>query len=506
MARNPPDLDIDIADPRSDVPIFGDQPGINLNKPLHKLNGHAPAADIITVIDPRAPLDIAHLFVNQHFTNEIGRTLQHQQSVFTRWIGTVYREYSNEEVRARLYNFLEKIFIQDKKGLKPFKPTSRTVSDVLDSLRAACQLAGELRQPAWLLSSPAPAVASEIIACQNGLLHLPSGKLFRHTPAFWSNTVLPYNYDPKAGEPQYWYDFLTSIWEDDRAAIDTLQEIFGYLLGSNTDQQKIPLVVGPKRSGKGTIARTLTAMVGPDAVASPTLPSLEGQFGIAPLLGKSIALISDARLGGRADQQVVAERLLSISGEDSQTVNRKHLDAWSGKLGTRFFIMTNELPRITDASGALASRFLILTMTKSFLGQEDHDLTNKLLAELPGILNWAIIGWRRLKDNGRFMQPASSNEAMQELEDLSSPTSAFVRECCDIAPGKLATPTELYAAWQTWCAEQGRKYEGAKSVFCRDLRSAFPWLTLTQTGDDRSRKYQGIALKPERVISSGFGY
>jgi putative DNA primase/helicase len=62
--------------------------------------------------------------------------------------------------------------------------------------------------------------------------------------------------------------------------------------------------------------------------------------------------------------------------------------------------LTNELPRFSDSSGALAGRFVILRMTESFYGKEDTGLTQRLLAELPGILNWAIEGWHRLRERG----------------------------------------------------------------------------------------------------------
>jgi putative DNA primase/helicase len=50
---------------------------------------------------------------------------------------------------------------------------------------------------------------------------------------------------------------------------------------------------------------------------------------------------------------------------------------------------------LTDSSGALASRFIILTLQNSFYGTEDHTLLAKLSKEMPGILNWAIDRKRR---------------------------------------------------------------------------------------------------------------
>jgi putative DNA primase/helicase len=107
-------------------------------------------------------------------------------------------------------------------------------------------------------------------------------------------------------------------------------------------------------------------------------------------------------------------------------------------------IISNELPRLADASGALASRFIVLLLTRSFFGREDQTLTGKLLTELPGILNWGIAGWRRLTERGYFVQPGSALDAVQQLEDLGSPTRAFLRERCEIGPFHTVGIDELY--------------------------------------------------------------
>jgi hypothetical protein len=92
----------------------------------------------------------------------------------------------------------------------------------------------------------------------------------------------------------------------------------GYLLVPDTSQQKILMLIGPPRSGRGTIGRVIRSLVGLDNVTAPTLSGMATNFGLAPLIGKTVAVIHDARLSGRADAQVIVERLLSISGEDAQ--------------------------------------------------------------------------------------------------------------------------------------------------------------------------------------------
>jgi putative DNA primase/helicase len=178
-----------------------------------------------------------------------------------------------------------------------------------------------------------------------------------------------------------------------------LQEFFGYVVSGRLDLHKILLLVGPTRAGKGVIARTLTALVGNANVAGPTLSSLAGDFGLAPLLGKPLAIVSDARLAGRGSQ-VVVERLLAVSGEDTITVNRKYKDQWTGKLPSRFMVISNELPQLGDASAAIAGRFVTLLLSKSWYGQEDLALEGRIREELSGILNWALDGLERLNRGG----------------------------------------------------------------------------------------------------------
>jgi putative DNA primase/helicase len=271
----------------------------------------------------------------------------------------------------------------------------------------------------------------------------------------------------------------------------------GYFLTADTRQQKSFLIVGPKRSGKGTIARVLTRLIGTANVVSPTTSGLATNFGLQPLIGKRLAVISDARLGGR-EQQAFVERILNITGEDSLTIDRKYQSAWTGRLQTRILLLTNELPRLADASGAPASRFIVLTLVKSFYGHEDLGLEARLLVELPSILNWAIEGYERLRKRGHFLQPKSSADVIQELDDLGSPTKAFLHECCDIGPDFTVPVESLFVAWCAWCERQRRDYHGDAARFGRDLRSALPTLKIAQPREadgKRHRLYVGLRLK-----------
>src|SRR5262249_20151660 len=156
-------------------------------------------------------------------------------------------------------------------------------------------------------------------------------------------------------------------------------------------------------------------------------------------------------LGSKSDTAIVTERLLSISGNDLLTVDRKHMAPWSGYLPTRFVLLSNELPRFKDSSGALPSRFMIMVMSQSFYGRENTTLTDELCEELPSIFNWSLDGLARLCERGRFEQTEAGKDAVSELEDMASPISAFVRDCCEVDANKWAEVDMVYEAYQIWC-------------------------------------------------------
>jgi putative DNA primase/helicase len=435
----------------------------------------------------------ARLFLEEEYCHEERLLLIHQGGQFYRWDGTCWPALEDPILRSELYRFFESKLYQEGDKRKPFAPTQRKVADLMDAARAITIIKTTTPTPSWLTPGRFP--ADEIIACQNGLVHWPTRTLLDHRPGFYIHHSVPFAFDPTAPTPHRWLAFLKELWGDDAGSIGALQEMAGYLVSGDTRQQKIFLLVGPKRGGKGTIARVLTRMIGRHNVAGPTLASLGTNFGLQDLIGKPVGVISDARIGSKSDASLITERLLSVSGEDLQNVDRKYLPPWSGYLPTRFVILTNELPRFTDASGALASRFVVLLLRQSFYGREDPSLTETLCEELAGIFNWALDGLQELRARGRFEQPHTSRDAIQELEDLASPVGAFIRDRCRLGPNELIEVDTLYRAYRQWCEDCGRPASN-KAIFGRDLRAARPGIKRSRPGGREERKptYAGITM------------
>ena len=435
------------------------------------------------------------MFLDARYADDVvGSLVRHHRNTFHTYDGTSWPEFDERRLQSDLYRWLDGAKYwkktKDYMELVDFEPTRYKIADLIEAIRALTHLDMRVIPPAWIAGED----VGPVVPVANGLLTIETRKLIGHTPAYFSPHVLPFEYDPTAPPPARWLRFLEELWEDDKESALLLAEVMGYVLGGSTALQKIFMLVGPLRAGKGVIGRVLTGLLGAHNVAAPTLAGLTTNFGLSPLIGKPLGLISDARLSTRADGTVAVERLLSISGKDSLTIDRKYRDPWTGRLPTRFMILTNEVPRFTDASGALASRFIVLVMTKSFFGEEDPGLTDVLLAEAPGIFNWCLDGLDRLNARGYFEMPELSNAALQRLQDLASPVGAFVRDRCQVGPGYEVDKDDLFAAWKDWCIGEGKERAGTKAVFYRDLHAA--------SGPDRvqapGRREQATDLSVDR--------
>lgn len=434
---------------------------------------------------------------NMVLGNRKTRLIRFNGTWLTHEAGSHYRELEEEALRAE---------VRQNCG---FSITPTKVNAVLDELKAAALVdAYNVTLPHWINRAGDAPPASNLIVCKNGVLDPVEGRLYPHSDDLLTFNALPFAYDPRAPRPARWGQFLNEVFGDDPEAIGELQKLFAYFLTLDTSQQKIFALIGPKRSGKGTIARTLRELIGPLNVASPSFSSMGRPFGLESLIGKQLAIFPDARIGRTTDKTAVAERLLSISGEDAIAIERKHKSDWHGKIGARLLILSNELPVFGDASGALASRYVVINTPHSFYGREDTRLTDKLTAELPGILNWALEGLHKLEAGERIVTPASARDLAEEMDHLGSPVKHFVHDCCTLEAGGKVGKQELWAAYQNWHIAEGiPSHPLSNGVFARQLKAAYPMPKVDDyrerlPDDKRVWVWTGIRLNDPMPISS----
>lgn len=425
---------------------------------------------------PDTPMKVARILEREWLHDDGALKVRHWRESWYRWTGSHWADGADSDVRTYMYKRTENagyVFVDGRSGIKDVRdwaPTRGKIGNLMEAFSAVANLSSDTESGGWINGRSNGRL---VIPCRNGLLDVADRRLWPCTPNYFNTSAVPFDFDPNAPLPGRWLSFLGSVWPNDQEAIDALQEWFGYILSGRRHLEKILSLVGPRRSGKGTISTVLKCLVGEAHTAGPTLAALTTNFGLAPLLGKSLAIIPDARKP-REGVELAIEKLLMISGQDPITIDRKHKEPWTGVLPVQFVIMSNDLLALPDTSAAIAGRMFVLRMTESFYGREDPTLKEGVLADLPGILNWALDGLDRLTKRGQFHEPESSREAVELLHRSSSPIQTFLQEYCEFDPESIVTKDRLFDAWRGWCNVEGRDGVGTKETLSRGLFSAAP--------------------------------
>lgn len=396
----------------------------------------------------------------------------------------------------------------DKGPPKMKMVTTPLIKNVIQATKSYCTLRNSQKLHDWTDGHD----EGHCIAVENGILNLtkaiqdpapPEEKiLLPHTPEWFSTIKLEFPFDPLAQCPE-WDKFLMEVFHNDQQSIGLLQRWFGYLLTPDNTLGKILFIIGKPRSGKGTILHVMKALFGESNVATPGLHDLAAEHTLQTFIGKTIALIADARLSENSNDTIITERLLSISGGDPQHISRKYKDHLTGyNLPVRFTLFSNILPKIKDASGVFASRCMLLKMPSSHLGREDYGLRERLLGELPGILNWSIIGRHYLnsdiKANIKLKQPTAANSLVEDMSELVNPVAGFLETVCEFDNNYSVATKDLFKLWEQWCEDNDIVNPGNIQTFCRKVKGIRMLETSrVQNGQVRRKEFLGVRPKSQ---------
>ncbi|WP_120501641.1 phage/plasmid primase, P4 family [Roseovarius sp. EL26] len=387
-----------------------------------------------------------------------------------------FRELDNDELKGMIWSALDgRSYIHRGKGGDEEKQLYMNTKRSADIREAMIHLAlerGIEKLPFWRHKCDDDPDPRYLLSVSNGLLDWRTGELIEATPRFVSTDCSDIGFDPNA-VTFMWDMFLDEIFDGDHEQVELLHEVMGCILTGQHRFQKIFQLFGPPRSGKGTINLMLTRLLGMRSVASPRIKQIaEGGFGLQSLIGKKAAIVGDARLERGRKTSALTELLLSTSGGDLQTVQRKFKDDFVGYLPVQWMLMSNEPILMHDLTGTIATRMVLLETRRSFLGREDNTLFERdLLPEAAGVLNRCLEAARRLSKRGRFLVPSSIKGRQAEILREASTVTAFASECL-IADSTGSTPKQdIYDAYERYCRGHGR-IRADVNIFWRDLRTS----------------------------------
>jgi len=207
-------------------------------------------------------MQVAHRLLNERYQgSEDGSVLRRWRGEFWKWQVSHWREVPDSALRSECYRYTQgAVFERGARDgsttLEPWAPNRYKIGDLVDAIRAITHLPEATEMPEWLDQGD-HLPAAELVACANGLLHVPTRVLISHDPAYFNRVAVPFDYRAAVEPPNRWLAFLDELWPDDADAIEVLAEFMGYVISGRRDLHKILLLIGPTRAGKGVIAPLL---------------------------------------------------------------------------------------------------------------------------------------------------------------------------------------------------------------------------------------------------------
>ena len=312
---------------------------------------------------------------------------------------------------------------------------------------------------------------------QNGFLKLRSGKLYPHDRARLITRLAGASYDPDATAPT-WLRFLDDVTGGDKALQTYLQCMVGYMLTGSTREQCIFFLYGDGSNGKSTFLEVLAELMGSYAMnaQSETITarrqSDSPRADIARLKGARLVTISECPADVWLDEAIVKQ----LTGGDVVTARYLYGREFEFRPEFKLIMATNHKPRIRGTDSGIWRRIRLVPFTQRIPDdKQDLQLPDKLRAELPGILNWALDGLRQWlaasaggKRRGMPHCPAVDS-ATAEYRGEQDRLKQFLEDCTEPAASYTIQAGVLYQVYRRWCEENGERYPLTGTKFGREV-------------------------------------
>lgn len=296
-----------------------------------------------------------------------------------------------------------------------------------------------------------------LLNLENGTLDLRTCELREHNKNDYITKVTPVKYDKAATCPT-WMAFLKYVLDGNRELAEYLRRLVGYCLSGNTQEHILPFLYGVGANGKSTFITTVLALLGPDySIKAPTdLLLTKGDTHPterADLHGKRFVACVEAEDGRRLAESLVKE----LTGGDKVRARRMREDFWEFDATHKVWLAANHKPTIRGTDHAIWRRVKVIPFTVTIPDhQQDKQLPEKLMHELPGILNWALKGCRQWQDHG-LQEPDEVRLATSEYRADSDIIGQFIDQRCVVGKSKEVGTTRLYKNYREWCEKSGER-------------------------------------------------
>ena len=414
------------------------------------------------------------------------------------WDGRRWRPDNDNRVFTRAASMVRTLAAQaetiedpsEREALRRHAMMSESVARLSSMLRIAGNLLAAApvsldRQP-WLLN------------CWNGTVDLRTGQLRPHDRADLLTHLMPTPFEPEALCP-LWEAFLERIFDGNRPLIDFVQRAVGYSLTGLVTEQVLFLAIGTGQNGKSTFFDVLRRLLG-DYVTNAEFSTFLKRGGDG--VRNDLARLASARVVSASEPErgkPLAESLVKqLTGGDAVTVRFLFKEFFEYLPAFKVWLAGNSRPTISGSDAGIWRRIRLIPFSVKIPDDErDRMLGIKLVAELPGILAWAVRGCMLWQSEGLGLPP-EVREANADYREVMDPLPAFLDGHCEIGPFHTVLARDLYEVYLRWSEESGEEALSQKGLANRLQDRGFR----PTRGARGVRAWRGLRLRKQHQIEA----
>lgn len=307
------------------------------------------------------------------------------------------------------------------------------------------------------------------------------------------------------GDCPTWLAGLDRIFDGNVELIEYVQRALGYCLTGVTKEHALFVLLGSGGNGKSLIVNTFRELLGEYAVVAPMETFSASDFDrhpteLAMLRGARLVVANETEEGRKFSES----RIKWLTGGDVISARFMRQDFFSFKPAFKLVIVGNHAPGFTNVDEAIRRRVHLIPFGVTIpTWERDPDLPEKLKAEWPGILSWAIQGCLQWQRQGLAQPPVVRDATGNYLADEDAITRFVNQNCVLGEPEALEEVQVLFAAWRDWGAATG-EHTGSIKRFSRALDA----LKLVRVSHPASRRaaFRGIRLRAQGATNETGGH
>lgn len=327
---------------------------------------------------------------------------------------------------------------------------------------------------------------------ENGVLNLATGALTDFNPSNLLTRFTCATYIADSDAPT-WARFLNDVTDGDIDLQRYLQRVVGYSLSSECTEQVFFFLFGLGANGKSVFLSILRELVGTHSTTAQAASfMLHGKTGggaspdIAALNNRRVVCVTEIPIGQRLDEAMIK----SLTGGEEMSARPLYGAPFTFTPRFKLWFAGNHKPTIKGSDHGIWRRVQLIPFTKTISpDKRDPDLLEKLLHELPGILNWAVAGYQQWKRIG-LAPPGVITEQGNEYKREEDVLADWLEDCCELGNEGYSTREQLQQSYAVYCARTG-----VRSMSVKALYAAFKERGFAETKRNGARGFSGLLMK-----------